>query len=286
MAQFAPLPTAHWLANLSSRVGVGTGDNAVIAGFITRGGPTKRIMIRAVGPSLASSGITDALADPVLDLYDGDGVLITSNDNWHDNANEQEIIDTGLSPESDSESVILLQLPSDDVGVPYTAVLRGANDTTGVGLLEVYDLDSGIGPNIQNISTRGRVDVGESVLIGGTIVLGSNAQDVIVRALGPSLPLMAPWPILRSSYTTGMASCCAAMITGAATNQPRSPLRCSRRPTIRKRLLSQPCARALHRHSPGHGPNHRCRARGNLRPQLAGVYWLTRCSVWAITPPL
>lgn len=189
VAQFAPLPTAHWLANLSSRVGVGTGDNAVIAGFITRGGPTKRIMIRAVGPSLESSGITDALADPVLDLYDGDGVLITSNDNWHDNANEQEIIDTGLSPESDSESVILLQVPSDDVGVPYTAVLRGANDTTGVGLLEVYDLDSGIGPNIQNISTRGRVEVGESVLIGGTIVLGSNAQDVIVRALGPSLPL-------------------------------------------------------------------------------------------------
>jgi hypothetical protein len=73
--------------------------------------------------------------------------------------------------------------------VPYTAVLRGANDTTGVGLLEVYDLDSGIGPSIQNISTRGRVSVGESVLIGGTIVLGSNSQDVIVRALGPSLPL-------------------------------------------------------------------------------------------------
>jgi hypothetical protein len=189
VAQFAPAPTAHWLANLSTRVNVGEGDNAVIAGFITSGGPTKRIMIRALGSSLESSGITDALADPVLELYDGDGVLIASNDNWQDNANEQEIIDTGLAPELDNESVILLQVPSDDAGVAYTAVLKGANETTGVGLLEVYDLDLGIGPNIQNISTRGRVDVGQDVLIGGTIVLGSNPQDVIVRALGPSLPL-------------------------------------------------------------------------------------------------
>jgi hypothetical protein len=189
VAQFAPLPVAHWLANLSARVEVGSGDDAVIAGFITRGGTTKRMMIRALGSSLASSGIADALADPVLELYDGTGALIASNDNWQDNANEQEIIDTGLSPASESESVILLQVPSDETGVPYTAVLRGADETTGVGLLEVYDLDSGIGPNIRNISTRGRVDVGEGVLIGGTIVLGSNPQDVIVRALGPSLPV-------------------------------------------------------------------------------------------------
>jgi hypothetical protein len=189
VAQFAPLPIAHWLANLSTRVEVGSGDDVVIAGFITRGGATKRMMIRALGSSLASSGIADALADPVLELYDGTGALIASNDNWQDNANEQEIIDTGLSPTSESESVILLQVPSDEAGIPYTAVLRGADETTGVGLLEVYDLDSGIGPNIQNISTRGRVDVGEGVLIGGTIVLGSNSQDVIVRALGPSLPV-------------------------------------------------------------------------------------------------
>jgi hypothetical protein len=189
VAQFAPLPTAHWLANLSTRVEVGSGDNAVIAGFITRGGPTKRMMIRALGSSLTSSGIADALADPVLDLYDSTGALIATNDNWEDNANQQEIIDTGLAPESENEAVILLQVPSDDAGIPYTAVLRGSGDTTGVGLLEVYDLDLGIGPNIQNISTRGRVDVGENVLIGGTIVLGSNSQDVIVRAIGPSLPV-------------------------------------------------------------------------------------------------
>ena len=189
VAQFTPPPTAHWLANLSTRVEVGSGDDAVIAGFITRGGPTKRMMIRALGSSLTSSGVTNVLADPVLELYDGTGALIATNDNWQDNANQQEIIDTGLAPGSEDESVILLQVPSDDAGVSYTAVLRGAGDTTGVGLLEVYDLDLGIGPNIQNISTRGRVDIGENVLIGGTIVLGSNPQDVIVRALGPSLPV-------------------------------------------------------------------------------------------------
>lgn len=189
VAQFAPLPTAHFLANLSTRVEVGSGDDELIAGFITRGGPTKRMMIRALGSSLASSGIGNALADPVLDLYDGTGALIATNDNWQDNANEQEILDTGLAPTLDSESVILMQVPSDDTGILYTAVLRGTNDTTGVGLLEVYDLDLGIGPNVQNISTRGRVDVGEGVLIGGMIVLGSNPQDVIVRALGPSLPV-------------------------------------------------------------------------------------------------
>ncbi|MEO7723903.1 MAG: hypothetical protein ABIU29_04330, partial [Chthoniobacterales bacterium] len=192
VAQFAPLPTAHWLANLSTRVDVGSGDDALIAGFITRGGPTKRVIIRALGASLASSGINDTLADPVLELYDGTGALIASNDNWHDNANQQEIIDTGLAPTIDDESVILLQVPSDDAGVLYTAVLRGANDTTGVALLEVYDLDSGIGPNVQNISTRGRVDIGEGVLIGGMIVLGSNPQEVIVRAIGPSLPVTGP----------------------------------------------------------------------------------------------
>ena len=187
VAQFAPLPVAHWLANLSTRVEVGVGDDAMISGFITKGGTTKRIMIRALGSSLAASGIENALADPVLDLYDGAGNLIATNDNWRDNTNQQEIIDTGIPPTSDNESVILMQVPSDDAGIAYTAVMRGVADTTGVGLLEIYDLDLGIGPNVQNISTRGRVDVGEDVLIGGTIVLGVNSQDVIVRALGPSL---------------------------------------------------------------------------------------------------
>ncbi len=85
-----------------------------------------------------------------------------------------------------------MQVPSDDSGALYTAVLRGANDTTGVALLKVYDLDRGLGANVQNVSTRGRVGVGENVLIGGVIVLGTNFQNVIVRALGPSLPVTGP----------------------------------------------------------------------------------------------
>jgi hypothetical protein len=187
VAQFPSAPVPHWLANLSTRVEVGSGDDASIAGFITRGGETKRMLIRGLGGSLVSRGITNSLADPVLELYDKDGVLLATNDNWKDNGNQQEIIDSGLAPTLDSESVILLRVPSDDAGIPYTALLRDANGTTGIGLVEVYDLDFGVGPNIQNISTRGHVNVGEGVLIGGTIVLGTNSQDVIVRALGPSL---------------------------------------------------------------------------------------------------
>ncbi len=187
-AEFAPSPADHWLANLSARVQVGSGDSAVISGFISRGGPTKRVLIRALGPSLATN-VPDALLDPVLELYNSAGELIGTNDNWRENANEQEIIDTGLAPLSEEESVFLGRLPSDDTGVAYTALLRGANDMTGVGLLEIYDLDSGTGPNILNISTRGRVDQGENVLIGGLIVRGSNAQKILIRALGPSLPV-------------------------------------------------------------------------------------------------
>lgn len=187
VAESAPVPRAHWLANVSARVQAGSGDDAVVAGFITRGDPTKRIMIRALGPSLTSSGIAGALADPVLELYNSAGELIETNDNWRENANEQEIIDTGLPPSSENESVLLMRLPSDETGVAYTAVLRGATDTPGIGLLEVYDLDSGIGPNILNISTRGRVNVGESVLIGGFISGGVDDSTVVVRGIGPSL---------------------------------------------------------------------------------------------------
>ncbi|HEY3663812.1 MAG TPA: hypothetical protein VGL24_11720 [Chthoniobacterales bacterium] len=189
VAQSEPAAVPHWLANLSTRVDIGSGDQAPIAGFITRGGDTKRMLIRGLGPSLASGGIANTLADPVLNLYDDQGQLLASDDNWQDNANQQEIIDSGLAPASDNEAVILLRVPSDDVGIPYTAVLSGADGATGVGLVEVYDLDFGVGPTVQNISTRGNVNVGEGVLIGGTIVLGSNSQDVIVRALGPSLPV-------------------------------------------------------------------------------------------------
>ncbi len=189
VAQFAPAPASNWLANLSARVDVGREDDVLIAGFIAGGGSSKRVMIRALGPSLAGHGIAQPLLDPVLELYDTAGALVASDDNWRENPNEQEIIDTGLAPDATTESVILIKLPPTDDAVAYTAILRGVSDTTGVGLLEVYDLDAGVGPNLLNISTRARVGVDDQVLISGVIVQGAVPQSVMVRALGPSLPI-------------------------------------------------------------------------------------------------
>jgi hypothetical protein len=189
VAQYTPTPTGSRLANIATRLQVGTGEDVLISGFIVRGSPLKRVMIRAIGPSLAPFGVPNALADPVLELHDQTGAAIATNDDWATNANQQEIIDTGIAPSSQKESVILARLPSDDVGVAYTAILRGAGNTTGVGLLEVYDLDAGLGPLAVNISTRGRVDVGDNVMIGGVIVAGQSSQRVMVRAIGPSIPV-------------------------------------------------------------------------------------------------
>ena len=187
VAQPPPNPTGSRLANISTRLQAGVGDAVPIAGFISRGGPDKRIIIRGIGPSLSSSGITNFLPNPVLELHDSAGALIASNDDWADNYNQQEIIDTGIAPTSPNESVILARLPSDDVGIAYTAILRDANDLTGIGLVEVYDLDRGSDSRVLNISTRGRVEVGDNALIGGLIVTGPASQNVIVRAIGPSL---------------------------------------------------------------------------------------------------
>lgn len=141
------------------------------------------MIIRALGPSLP---VDRKLADPILELYDASGGLITTNDNWPDAANKQAIIDTGIAPTSDLESVILTTLPANNSA--YTTVVRGVNGGTGVGLVEIYDLDTSGGSRLANISTRGVVQTGADVMIGGFIVLGSS-QSVIVRAIGPSLPV-------------------------------------------------------------------------------------------------
>ena len=172
------------LVQLSTRMHVGTGDNALIGGFIMRGPSPKRLMIRAIGPS---TGLGGALADPVLELHDSTGALIASNDNWGDAANRQDIVDTTIAPASPNESAILTTLPSDPNFVAYTAVLRGANNTTGLGLVEVYDLDSGPGSTLLNISTRGQVGVDPNALIGGFFVGGTESKRILVRAIGPSL---------------------------------------------------------------------------------------------------
>ena len=128
--------------------------------------------------------VTGRLQDPVLDFYDGNGVLITSNDNWKDSPQRSEIEGSGLAPQNDSEAAIARTV----VPGQYTAVLSGKNQSEGIGLVEVYDRDRGGESEMANISTRGSVETGDNVLIGGFIAGGrSGATNIIVRAIGPSL---------------------------------------------------------------------------------------------------
>ena len=172
------------LVNLSTRMQVGTGDNALIAGFIMQGSASKRLALRALGPS---TGLGDPVANPTLELHDSTGATIANNDNWGDASNKQDVSDIGLNPGSPNESVILTTVPSDANGAAYTAIMRGANNTTGLGVVEVYDLDSGPGSTLLNISTRGQVGVDPNALIGGFILGGSQSKQILVRAIGPSL---------------------------------------------------------------------------------------------------
>jgi hypothetical protein len=168
--------------NISTRMQVGTGDNALIGGFIVTGTASKRVILRAIGPSLTQSGVPNALADPTLELRDNAGGLLLSNDNWMESAQVQEIIDSGIPPSDDHEAAIVATLAPGS----YTAVMRGVNNSTGIGVVEVYDLAPDVPARLANISTRGFVEIGDNVMIGGFIA-GNQAMHVMVRALGPSL---------------------------------------------------------------------------------------------------
>jgi hypothetical protein len=162
---------------------VDTGDNVGIGGFIITGSAPKHVLVRAIGPSLARNGLTDVLADPVLELH-GPGAFVTvTNDNWRDDQ-EAAIIADGIPPTDDLESAIDATLTPG----AYTAIVRGKNDTSGVALVEVYDLDAAALSKLGNISTRAFVNTGIDIVIAG-FILGDNGGDdrVIVRGLGPSL---------------------------------------------------------------------------------------------------
>ena len=176
-------PAVAELLNISTRLSVETGDNVLIGGFIITGTESKEVLVRGIGPSLSAFGLTGVLADPTLELHEGDGTVVT-NDNWRD-TQEQEIIDTMIPPSDDLESAIIATLAPG----ANTAILRGINDGTGIGLVEVYDLSQGIASELANISTRGFVQTGDNVMIGGIIVGGGNGggSTIVVRAIGPSL---------------------------------------------------------------------------------------------------
>jgi hypothetical protein len=168
--------------NISTRLSVGTGDSVLIGGFIITGSASKKVIIRGIGPSLSQFGISGVLADPTLELHDSTGGVIASNNNWGD-TQQGEIQDSGLAPTHDLEAAIAITLAPG----PYTAIVAGVSNTSGVGSVEIYDLDSGVGSKLANISTRGLVTTGDNVMIGGTIVVGNMSARMLIRAIGPSL---------------------------------------------------------------------------------------------------
>lgn len=174
--------TGHPL-NISTRLKVLTGDNVSIAGFIVTGTGPKKVLVRGIGPSLAAANISDFLADPTLELHSGSAIIATNND-WKD-TQQAEIEATTIPPTKDREAAIVMTL---NPGA-YTAILAGKNGSSGVGLIEIYDLDQSAQSKLANISTRGFVNLGENVMIGGFIIGGLNGGSgkMVVRAIGPSL---------------------------------------------------------------------------------------------------
>jgi N-acetylneuraminic acid mutarotase len=179
------------LGNVSTRAFVQTNDNVMIGGFIVQGPQTKRVIIRAIGPELAQYGIPNPLLNPTLELHDGTGALIAFNNNWMTTIiggiirqnQVRDIMNSDHAPADARESAIIADLPQGN----YTAIVRGINYTTGIALVEVYELNPDTTSILANISTRSFVQTGDNVMIGGFIVQGPQPKRVIIRALGPEL---------------------------------------------------------------------------------------------------
>jgi hypothetical protein len=169
------------LFNISTRMEVQTGNSVLIGGFIVGGTGSMQVLLRALGPTLQNFGVSGFLADPTLELHGNTGALITSNDDWKD-TQQAAIMATGLAPPNNVESAILHTFTPGN----YTGIVRGKNNTTGVALIEAYDLSKLTGITLTNISTRGFVDTNQNVMIGG-LISGNGIVRVIIRALGPTL---------------------------------------------------------------------------------------------------
>jgi hypothetical protein len=185
-----PPPTSAPVLNISTRLQVESGEGVLIGGFILTGNAPKRVLIRAIGPSLGpglgipSAALDAVLRDPVLELIDGSGSFMGLNDNWRD-THEQEIRATGIPPTHGLESAMIATLAPG----AYTAKVAGKDGTPGVGLVEVYDLQQNSTAKLANISTRGSVRAGDNVMIGGFIIgsAGPGKTKVVLRAIGLSL---------------------------------------------------------------------------------------------------
>jgi glucose/arabinose dehydrogenase len=182
--KIVPAPASPALVNLATRMRVQTGDNVLIGGFILTGSAPKKIIVRTIGPSLTVNGqpLPGRLTDPTLTLFDGNGALDT-NDDWMNSTQKQQIIDSGVPPTDPKESAIVATLQPGN----YTAIMSGVGGDTGIGVVELYDLDQPAPANPANIATRGFVESGDNVMIGGFIVGGTQNRTVLARAIGPSL---------------------------------------------------------------------------------------------------
>ena len=195
--QIAPLGKA---TNISTRGIVGTGENVLIAGFTISGKQSKKVIVRALGPTLSTLGVSGALADPTIAIVNSSNVVVASNDNWRD-TQETEIAASGYAPPNDLESAIIATLAPGS----YTAVVTGKNGGTGIGLVDVYQLDATTSI-FSNLSTRGLVGTGQNVLIGGLIIGNGEPPVIVLRAIGPTLssfgitqPLQDPTLELRDA---------------------------------------------------------------------------------------
>jgi hypothetical protein len=166
----------------------------LIGGFIVNGSAPKNVVVRGLGPSLTVFGISDALADPTLELRGSDGSLILQNDDWQDNsAQAAQLTALGLAPANSKESGLVASVQPG----AYTAIVAGKNQGTGVGLVEVYDTNGAAASQLANISTRGFVQTANNVMIGGFILGGSaNTTRVALRGIGPSLAQFGLNPVL------------------------------------------------------------------------------------------
>jgi hypothetical protein len=176
---------------MSTRLRTQGGENVLIGGFYITGTDPKKVMIRGIGPSIAVNGVPVAgrLADPTLELHDSSGAITATNDNWKINdqtkqSQEATIQATGIAPPNDLEPAIIATLTPG----PHTVILRGKSDTSGIALVEIYDLDPAAHSELANISTRGYIEPGDNVMIGGFILGGGNdGSTLLIRGLGPSL---------------------------------------------------------------------------------------------------
>jgi hypothetical protein len=195
------------LLNISGRVFAQTGDRIGIGGFIITGAnPTKKVILRAIGPSMKNGGnpVAGRLADPVLELHASDGHTIRANDNWRE-GQETEVQQSGLAPSDNKESAIIAPLPNGS----YTAQIAGAANSTGIGLIEIYDLESNKAGELGNLAVRADVKTGDNVLINGLILGGGTPKRIVFRAIGPSLqpqlgPAVLQDPILELHDANGV----------------------------------------------------------------------------------